>query len=178
MLSQYEKVGRNPIRILHKGTPLNPEANLFVKNIDPAVTHKELHNYFSKCGPVVLVKIASDKASNSLGYGYVQFEKPEDANKAIEELNNTQLKEQQIGVEKFKSKDTRDVTTNNNLYVKHLPEGKSQEEIEKLLNVTAKPSFRFILFSYIIGGVRKVRQGAFLTCNKQGWEDLVSVCLL
>jgi len=134
MLSQYEKIGRKPIRILHKGDPRQkPEANLFVKNIDPSVTFKELHNYFSKCGPVVSVKIAYDKSGNSLGYGYVQFEKPEDADKAIQELNATKLKEQEIGVEKFKPRGSRALATNNNLYVRHLPEG-SKEEIEKLLN--------------------------------------------
>lgn len=135
MLSQYEKIGKKPIRILHKGDPRQkPEANLFVKNVDTSVTFKELHNYFSKCGPVISVKIAYDKTGNSLGYGYVQFEKPEDADKAIEELNGTKLKEQDIGVEKFKPRGNRALTTNNNLYVKHLPEGKSKEEIEKILN--------------------------------------------
>ena len=136
MLAQYDLIGRKPIRILHKGDPKQKiEANLFVKNIDPSVSFKELHNHFSKAGPVLSVKIAYNKAGQHLGYGYVQFEKVEDALKAIEEFNGSKLKERELQIERFLPKTGRNVSSGNNLYVKHLPEGKSKEEIEKLLNV-------------------------------------------
>jgi len=135
MIAQYELIGRKPIRILHKGDPKQKtEANLFVKNIDPNVTFKELHNHFSTAGTVMSVKIAYNSDGKNLGYGYVQFDKPEDATKAIQSLNGTKLKEQEIAVEKFMPKQGRKMSSNNNLYVKHLPEGKSKEEIEKILN--------------------------------------------
>eukprot|EP00331_Platyophrya_macrostoma_P014649 CAMPEP_0176475568 /NCGR_PEP_ID=MMETSP0127-20121128/43677_1 /TAXON_ID=938130 /ORGANISM="Platyophrya macrostoma, Strain WH" /LENGTH=641 /DNA_ID=CAMNT_0017871175 /DNA_START=60 /DNA_END=1985 /DNA_ORIENTATION=+ len=135
MIAQYDLIGRKPIRILHKGDPRQKtDANLFVKNIDPQVSFKDLHNHFSKSGSVLSVKIAYNSSGQHLGYGYVQFEKPEDATKAIHELNGSKLKEQEITVEKFLPRTGRKVSSNNNLYVKHLPEGKTKEEIEKLLN--------------------------------------------
>jgi len=141
MLSNNEKIGKNPIRLMYK-RDRNPssmtEGNTFVKNIDPNVTPKDLTALFSKVGNVLAVKIATNNKGESLSYGYVQFEKGEDAEKAVEQLNGEKLKEQDIVVEKFVPKTQRSngtaSTANKNLYVRNFPANKSKAEIESLVD--------------------------------------------
>lgn len=102
MLLQYEKIGRKQIRIMPKQDPrANLKANLFVKDIDKEVTPKDLHNHFNTIGRVVTAQIATDASGKSLGYGYVQFESTEDAKRALEQLQNSKLKEKEISVQEF-----------------------------------------------------------------------------
>jgi len=136
-LAQYEKIGRKHIRIMFKTNmrELSSEANLYVKNLDPSVTVKDLHNYFSQYFPVVSAKVATNCEGKSLGYGYVQFEKKEDAEKALKELQGTRLKENELLLEQFVPKDRRvGQTEKRNIYVKNLPANKDQEELDKMLD--------------------------------------------
>ena len=135
LLAQYEKIGRNPIRIMYKrNIHETPEGcNIFVKNIDQTVSFKELHNLFAQVGNVVTVKIATNTRGESLGYGYVLMEKKEDADLAIQKMNGYKLKEKEITCNEFQAKEKRMIRGNNNLYIKGLPTGVSKEEIQKKL---------------------------------------------
>lgn len=135
--AQYEKIGRKHIRIMFKRNvrDLPPEGNLFVKNLDPSVTVKDLHNHFSQAGMNVLsAKVATNAEGQSLGYGYVQFEKKEDAEEALKHLQGQRLKENELQLLEFVAKDKRvTAVSKKNIYVKHLPEDKSEEELNKLV---------------------------------------------
>lgn len=62
--------------------------NLFIFHIPNEMTNADLHALFSDCGPIVSVKIIADKITHrSLGYGFVRFKYPEDAEKAIQKYN-------------------------------------------------------------------------------------------
>jgi len=135
--AQYEKIGRKHIRIMFKTNmrELASDANLYVKNLDPSVTVKDLHAYFSQLFPVVCAKVATDSEGKSLGYGYVQFEKKEDAEKALKELQGSRLKENELLLEQFVPKDRRaGQVEKKNIYVKNLPSDKSEEELEKIID--------------------------------------------
>jgi len=140
-LSLYEKLGNKPIRVMFRKSNIKElhEGNLFVKNIDPPVTIKEFHNCFSEIGNVLSAKIATDSKGQSLGYGYVQYEKGEDADKAIEKLNGLKLKEKEINISHFASIGERLPNTKRNLYVKHLPANCSTDELESKLKVVFEP---------------------------------------
>ena len=52
------------------------------------MTDNELHSMFITLGPIVSAKIMRDKSPGySFGYGFVQYESPNDAAKAIQQLN-------------------------------------------------------------------------------------------
>jgi RNA recognition motif-containing protein len=70
-------------------TNLEPGSSLHVSNLDPtAVTEAILYNHFCAIGPVSSVKICRDAGtSRSLGYGYVNYYKRDDARRAMEILN-------------------------------------------------------------------------------------------
>ncbi|CAO3622165.1 unnamed protein product [Cunninghamella blakesleeana] len=61
--------------------------NVYVKNLDTAVTDKEFTDMFTKYGPVTSALISKDEEGNSKGFGFVNFENSEDAHKAVEDLN-------------------------------------------------------------------------------------------
>jgi RNA recognition motif-containing protein len=67
-------------------------SKLFVGNIDYSVTENDLQDHFGKAGVVVSVNILQDKTSGkSRGFGFVEMGSLEEAQKAIAELNQSEL---------------------------------------------------------------------------------------
>ena len=65
---------------------------LFVGGIPYSTTEAELRDYFAQCGNVVSASIIIDRATNrSKGFGFVEFETEEEAQKAVDTLNGTEL---------------------------------------------------------------------------------------
>ncbi|KAL3646821.1 hypothetical protein CASFOL_009365 [Castilleja foliolosa] len=58
-------------------------SNVYVKNIDDAITDDELKKYFSQCGTITSAKIMRDDKGASKGFGFVCFSTPEEANKSV-----------------------------------------------------------------------------------------------
>ncbi|KAL6514596.1 poly(A) binding protein Pab2 [Orobanche gracilis] len=70
------------------GAPL--VTSLYVGDLDANVTDSQLYDLFSQMGDVVSVRVCRDLTSrNSLGYGYVNYGNPQDAERALMELNFT-----------------------------------------------------------------------------------------
>lgn len=109
-----------------------PEANVFVKNIDPTLTIGMFESVFSMYGNILSCKIATDPLGNPLGYGYVQFETKEAADLSIVQANNTKLKNNEIQVQPFISKINR-LDAKNNLYIKNLPNNMNDDDLNKRL---------------------------------------------
>jgi polyadenylate-binding protein len=63
-------------------------ASLYVGDLDRDVTEAQLFEKFSVCGTIVLAKICRDKITRqSLGYAYVNFSQPADAERALDTFN-------------------------------------------------------------------------------------------
>lgn len=112
---------------------------MYIKNIDPKITIKDLDSYFSKYGVIFSSKISLDDNGNSLGYGYVQFEKKEHAEACLSQGEVHIVKESPLNVMKFQPSKTRDKKDlRNNLFIKNLPTSTSEEKL--------KVFFLFFLF--------------------------------
>lgn len=97
-------------------------SNLFVKNLPKDTTPKDLYDLFIKFGSIISIKL-KEKNNECLGYGYVNFEKVEDAQKAIENLNNFEFRGKSIFVSTFYSKNKRNNEDKFHLVtLKNLPE--------------------------------------------------------
>ncbi|KAI3509501.1 hypothetical protein L1887_24830 [Cichorium endivia] len=109
--------------------------NIFIKNLDKAIDQKALHDTFSTFGNILSCKIATDSAGQSKGYGFVQYDTEEAAQKAIEKLNGMLLNDKQVYVGPFLRKQERDMAVDKtkftNIYVKNLSESTTDEDLNK-----------------------------------------------
>ncbi len=110
------------------------DLNVFVKNIDKSVSHKEFHELYSQFGNITSLKISEDEEGESLGYGFVLYETSEDAQKAIEATNGMNLHGKALWAGKFIKNREKKPLQFNNLYVKNIPLSYSEDEIKALFS--------------------------------------------
>lgn len=94
-----------------------------------------MHDTFSAFGNILSCKVATDFSGQSKGYGFVQFDNEESAQKAIEKLNGMLLNDKQVYVGPFLRKQERESATDkmrfNNVFVKNLSETVTDEDLNK-----------------------------------------------
>lgn len=74
-------------------------ARVFVGGIPYAATEEELKAHFSAAGTVVSVFLPIEKETGrKRGFGFVEFNTPDEQNKAIDMFNNTDLGGRMISV--------------------------------------------------------------------------------
>ncbi|CDK25769.1 unnamed protein product [Kuraishia capsulata CBS 1993] len=76
--------------------PQYQDSNLYVKNIPPSFGDEELHSLFSQFGTIVSAKIMTDEQNNSKGFGFVCFQKPIDASRALVDMNGVSVDDSHI----------------------------------------------------------------------------------
>ena len=75
-------------------------SKLYVGNLAYAVTQEDLQDLFSQAGTVEKAVVVTDKFSGqSRGFGFVEMADQEGATKAIETLNETDLKGRRIKID-------------------------------------------------------------------------------
>jgi polyadenylate-binding protein len=129
--------------------PSSKFSNVFVKNLPKTLTEKDFVNFFGKFGEISSGVLKTDEAGESLGFGFLQFESHEDAEKAVNEVNGTKAfddeleiycgphmkKHQRALINKKKAEQRRQETAakhqGNNLYIKHLDETFNDEALRK-----------------------------------------------
>jgi len=84
--------------------------NLFVKNLDDSIIEEILREFFDKFGTITSAKIARDETlpgTPSKGFGYVCYSSPEEAARAVTDLNGKILRSKPIAVTLHQSKEQR-----------------------------------------------------------------------
>ncbi|KAK3084206.1 hypothetical protein FSP39_010039 [Pinctada imbricata] len=130
-----------------------PESTLFVKNLNFETTEETLKEKFSKCGIVRNVTIAKKKDTKmpgqmlSMGYGFVEYMKRENAMKALKTLQLTDIEGHRVelkisnrttavadkGTTKRKQKEIKQKTSN--ILVRNIPFEATKKEIFELFKV-------------------------------------------
>lgn len=82
--------------------------NLYVKNISLEVTTEEFDQLFQQFGAVTSAVIQTDDEGKSKGFGFVNFETHEAAQKAVETLHDTELYGQKLFVSRAQKKAERE----------------------------------------------------------------------
>nr|XP_037838665.1 polyadenylate-binding protein 1-like isoform X1 [Chlorocebus sabaeus] len=76
-----------------------PLASLYVGDLHPDVTEAMLYEKFSPAGPILSIRVCRDVATRrSLGYAYINFQQPADAERALDTMNFEMLKGQPIRI--------------------------------------------------------------------------------
>uniref|UniRef100_A0A8B9SDE6 Polyadenylate-binding protein n=1 Tax=Apteryx owenii TaxID=8824 RepID=A0A8B9SDE6_APTOW len=121
--------------------------NVYIKNFGEDMDDERLKELFGKFGPALSVKVMTDESGKSKGFGFVSFERHEDAQKAVDEMNGKELNGKQIYVGRAQKKVERQTELKRkfeqmkqdritryqgvNLYVKNLDDGIDDERLRK-----------------------------------------------
>jgi polyadenylate-binding protein len=81
--------------------------NLYVKNLSDELTEEKLSEAFKAYGTITSCKIMSDEAGKSKGFGFVCFGNPDEATKAVAEMNGKMLDGKPLYVALAQRKDAR-----------------------------------------------------------------------
>jgi len=65
--------------------------NIFIKNIDASVTSRDLLDTFSQFGNILSCKVATTEEGKSKGFGFVQYQTLDEAEKAVKCTNGQKL---------------------------------------------------------------------------------------
>ncbi|XP_063483860.1 polyadenylate-binding protein 4 isoform X11 [Symphalangus syndactylus] len=121
--------------------------NVYIKNFGEEVDDESLKELFSQFGKTLSVKVMRDPSGKSKGFGFVSYEKHEDANKAVEEMNGKEISGKIIFVGRAQKKVERQAELKRkfeqlkqerisryqgvNLYIKNLDDTIDDEKLRK-----------------------------------------------
>ncbi|XP_022766117.1 polyadenylate-binding protein 7-like [Durio zibethinus] len=121
--------------------------NLYIKNLDPDITEELLQEKFSAFGKIASLVIAKDENKASRGFGFVNFDSPDDAKRAMELMNGSQLGSKVLYVARAQKKAEREQILRNqfedrrkeqimkykasNVYVKNIDDDVTDEELRE-----------------------------------------------
>uniref|UniRef100_A0A8C8A2U8 Poly(A) binding protein, cytoplasmic 1-like n=1 Tax=Oryzias sinensis TaxID=183150 RepID=A0A8C8A2U8_9TELE len=84
---------------MNSGGPGYPLASLYVGDLHPDVTEAMLYQKFSPAGPIVSIRVCRDIITRrSLGYAYINFQQPADAECALDTMNYDVIKGRPIRI--------------------------------------------------------------------------------
>ncbi|XP_041101507.1 polyadenylate-binding protein 1 [Polyodon spathula] len=118
--------------------------NVYIKNFGEDMDDEKLKEIF---GPALSIRVMTDDSGKSKGFGFVSFERHEDAQKAVDEMNGKEVNGKQIYVGRAQKKVERQTELKRkfeqmkqdrmtryqgvNLYVKNLDDGIDDERLRK-----------------------------------------------
>uniref|UniRef100_A0A3Q4H7R2 Polyadenylate-binding protein n=1 Tax=Neolamprologus brichardi TaxID=32507 RepID=A0A3Q4H7R2_NEOBR len=120
--------------------------NVYIKNFGDEMDDEKLRELFSKYGKLA-IRVMTDENGKSRGFGFVSFERHEDAQKAVDEMNGKEMNGKLMYVGRAQKKVERQTELKRkfeqmkqdrmtryqgvNLYVKNLDDGIDDERLRK-----------------------------------------------
>jgi ELAV like protein 2/3/4 len=140
------------------GTDDVSKTNLIVNYLPQTMSQEEVKSLFGSIGEVESCKLIRDKVTGqSLGYGFVNYNRAEDADKAINTFNGLRLQNKTIKVS-F-ARPSSDAIKGANLYVSGLPKNMTQQDLEALFTSYGQIITSRILCDNITGEIRSLLIG-------------------
>ncbi|CAG8569753.1 9836_t:CDS:2 [Ambispora gerdemannii] len=125
--------------------------NIYVKNLDTEVSLEEFTELFESYGKITSAVIATDENGNSKGFGFVNYENHEEANQAVNDLHDSDLKGKKLFVARAQKKHEREEELRRqyeqakleklskykgvNLYIKNLEDDIDDEKLRQEFSV-------------------------------------------
>ncbi|XP_024516877.1 polyadenylate-binding protein 2 isoform X2 [Selaginella moellendorffii] len=175
------------VRRQERDPPASKFNNVFVKNLSEITTDEDLQKLFGVFGPISSAVVMKEVDGKSKCFGFVNFENPEDAVKAVEDLHGTTFQDKELYVSRAQKKNEREAELKakfeherkdtedkspTNLYLKNLDDGIDDEKLKDMFsafgNVTSCKVMRdplghskgsgFVAFSTSDAALRAVAQ--------------------
>ncbi|XP_064784486.1 polyadenylate-binding protein 4-like [Oncorhynchus masou masou] len=121
--------------------------NVYIKNFGDDMNDDKLKEMFDQYGKTLSVRVMADPSGKSRGFGFVSYEKHEDANKACEEMNGLEFNGKTVFVGRAQKKMERQAELRRkfemlkqerisryqgvNLYIKNLDDTIDDEKLRK-----------------------------------------------
>ncbi|XP_062115151.1 polyadenylate-binding protein 7 [Humulus lupulus] len=121
--------------------------NVYVKNLDSSVNEELLREKFSEFGNINSLAIAKNESGMPRGFGFVSYDNPDDAKRAVEAMNGSELGSQVLYVGRAqkmverkqilrheyeeKRKELIMKYKNSNVYVKNIDDDVTEEELKE-----------------------------------------------
>ncbi|XP_028251595.1 polyadenylate-binding protein 1b [Parambassis ranga] len=121
--------------------------NVYIKNFGDDIDEEKLRELFSQYGNALSIRVMTDDSGKSRGFGFVSFERHEDAQKAVDEMNGKDFNGKLMYVGRAQKKVERQTELKRkfeqmkqdrmtryqgvNLYVKNLDDGIDDERLRK-----------------------------------------------
>ncbi|KAJ1933471.1 Protein phosphatase PP2A regulatory subunit B, partial [Linderina pennispora] len=144
----YTEIKGRPCRIMWSqrdpSLRKSGSGNIFIKNLDPSIDNKALHDTFAAFGNILSCKVALDESGNSRGYGFVHYETREAADAAIENVDGMLLNDSKVFVGHHVSRRERQSRLDEirsqftNVYVKNLDAEVDDKALEELFSKFGK----------------------------------------
>ncbi|CAC5396800.1 PABPC [Mytilus coruscus] len=123
---QYEKMNKLEENKEKKNNKFEG-LNVYVKNLDKEIGDERLKNEFSQFGRITSAKVMTTEEGRSKEFGFVSFSSPEEANKAVTEMNGIVLEGKPLYVCLAQRKDVRQAMLNTQ-YLQRIASIKGQEQ--------------------------------------------------
>ncbi|KAL2229353.1 polyadenylate-binding protein 7 [Sesamum indicum] len=121
--------------------------NLYIKNLDTGFSEEVLMEKFAQFGKIVSLAVSKDDNGASRGFGFVNFENPDDAKRAVEALHGSQLGSKVLYVARAQKKSEREELLRrqfeekrkeqilkyqaSNVYVKNIDDDVTDDELKE-----------------------------------------------
>ena len=116
-------LGSNPQKIV--------DHNIFVRKIPKTLSPPQLEEHFSRYGDIKSLKISLSSDHQSRGYGFVCFQDPTSAQRALEAEGDAEENQ----VIRYQPRDKRDFRKiYNNIYAKNFPMNFTEEDVLQLFS--------------------------------------------
>lgn len=120
-------------------TDLHLIPSIYVGDLLPDVNEENLFEAFGKIGRIFSIRVLRDYATGrSLGYAYVNFERQEDADSAISNLNYSLIKGRPCRVSPVRHDPTTRRLPDSNVFVKNLPKTFTAQKLTDLFSKFGK----------------------------------------
>eukprot|EP01025_Chloroclados_australasicus_P028833 TRINITY_DN2859_c0_g1_i1.p1 TRINITY_DN2859_c0_g1~~TRINITY_DN2859_c0_g1_i1.p1 ORF type:complete len:677 (-),score=148.34 TRINITY_DN2859_c0_g1_i1:248-2278(-) len=129
-------------------------SNVFVKNLPTSMDDEAMLKLFEPYGTITSHAIMKDEDGRSKGFGFINYEEPEQAAKAVEELHEKEIEGQKVYVARAQKKSERELLLRRkfeearqervakyqglNLYIKNLSDEMDDEQLGKEFSAFGK----------------------------------------
>ncbi|CAA0826461.1 Polyadenylate-binding protein 2 [Striga hermonthica] len=124
--------------------------NVFVKNLSESTTEEDLQKIFGEFGTITSTVVMKDEDGTSKCFGFVNFENPDEAARAVDSLNGATIEDREWFVGRAQKKSEREMELKNrfeqsvkeavdksqgsNLYVKNLDDSIGDDKLKELFS--------------------------------------------